>query len=401
MMYHTLFVGIDISKLKHDVAVLNEHKQVISKPFVIADTRAGYQQLIEKLDCLRDMYQTSNFLIGFEATSEYWKNIYYFLKRQSKPFVVVVINPLQTKAHATSELRRAKTDPVDAKDIALFMLEKRPVASFDRPPVFDTIKDMDRQICHLKKQHTMLSNRLRLELTKVAPEIDKAFRKITGKQLLAVLTDFPTAEIIANTPLEELSQIQYGPFGRNVSQPFIMNIKALAEHSIACKNGIGAGFVVQSLALSLLHIQQQTETLKRQAMQLYQGFNEQDSVLASIPGISRETAILLEAYIGDVNRFSNAKKMVAYFGMNPVVNLSGKGKKASYLQKKGNPVVRHKLYMAILSMIRQQQQPFYSYYKRLVDAGKPKLVAIGAAMRKLLVTMFYMLKNKKPFDENY
>jgi len=51
----------------------------------------------------------------------------------------------------------------------------------------------------------------------------------------------------------------------------------------------------------------------------------------------------------------------------------------------------------VLGMIRREIDPIYGYYKRLIDAGKPKLVAIGAAMRKLLVIMYYMLSKNEPF----
>jgi transposase len=132
---------------------------------------------------------------------------------------------------------------------------------------------------------------------------------------------------------------------------------------------------------------------------LYAQVNEQDSLLTTITGISKEAAIVLEAYIGDVNRFPDAKKMVAYFGMNPVVNQSGKRtQRASYLEKKGSGVVRHKLYMAVLQIVRLKEGALYKYYARLVARGKPKLVAVAATMRKLLVIIYAMLKNRQPFD---
>ena len=140
-----LFVGIDISKLKHDIAIMNEDKKLISKTFIIRDQYSGYLTLLDKLDHFSGKLQTKQLFIGLEATGDYWKNLYYFLKRQTKPFSVTVINPVRTRAFAKSELRRAKTDPVNAKDIALFMVEKRPSESTDRSPLFDTIKDIDKR----------------------------------------------------------------------------------------------------------------------------------------------------------------------------------------------------------------------------------------------------------------
>lgn len=394
-----LFVGIDVSKYKHDIAIINEQKQFVSKPFVINDDYHGYQFLATRLNHFTQKFQINQFYIGLESTADYWKNIYYYLKKQSNNFLVTVINPVQTKAHAKTELRRAKTDPVNAKDIALFMVEKRPTSSYDRHIIFDIIKDIDKQTYQLRKQQTMSVNKLRIELTKVAPEIEKAVSDVQSKQMLALLSQFPTAEIISKCSVNELLNIRYGKNNWKLPLPFIENIKTLAANSIAYKTGTGAGYVVQSLARTICQFQQEIDCLKSQLSELYQTAYEENSVLETIPGISHQTAIILEAYVGDVHRFSNSKKFVAYFGMNPTVNMSGKFLEKSYLQKKGTSIVRHKLFMATLSMIRTNREPIISFYNRLLDAGKPKLVAVTACMRKLLVIIYYMLKNQQPFSQ--
>ena len=399
MRYRQLFLGIDVSKLKHDLAIVNEQKQVVHKPLVFRENREDYQRLLDKLNWLRHKFGTKIFWIGMEATSEYWKNLYHFLKKQSPDFRLTVINPFQTKKFSQSELRRAKTDPVSAKDIALFMVEKRPKPSLDRAPLFDHIKDLDRQIHLLTKQQTMARNKLRLELAKVAPEIEHAIQQLGGQQILAWLEKFPTAEAMANASLKELCTVPYGKRRRSVPFDRAQKMQNLARNSIAHKKGAGSGYVVQSLVRQIRQYQQEIQRLKRQMVELYAQVNDQDSLLTTITGISKETAIVLEAYIGDVNRFSEAKKVVAYFGMNPVINLSGKvTKRASKLEKKGSGLVRHKLYMAVLQIVRLKEGVLYNYYARLVARGKPKLVAIAATMRKLVVIIYVMLKKQQPFD---
>ena len=397
--YDPLFIGIDISKFKHDVAILNENKVHVIKPFIIQENRSGYQYLLNQLQYLREKFQTRTFYIGMESTADYWKNLYYFLKEQSDDFEVIVINPVQTKAYAKAELRRAKTDPVNAKDIAQYLVEKKPKSSTDCLPLFYHIRDVDTQIRLLRKQQSMSVNKLRIELTKVAPEIEHDVRKIDGSQILSVLTVYPTAEDIANATLTQLACIRYGKRQWQLPNSFVNRIKSLAHNSIAHKSGPGAGYVVQSLIRNIFFCQQEIQLLKKQLKLLYEHVSPTDSLLTSITGISKETAIVLEAYIGDVNRFPDAKKIVAYFGMNPTVNLSGKRiKRKSYLEKKGSGVVRHKLYMATLNMIQRKEKPIYEYYERLVASDKEKLVAIGAAMRKLLVIIYTLLKKNEKFD---
>ena len=280
------------------------------------------------------------------------------------------------------------------------MLEKNPLPTKTRQPIFDVIKDMDRQIYAIGKQQTISKNRLRLELTKVAPELEKATANLNAKRVLAVLKAFPTAQDICNASFDELTHISYGKNNWRLPASFVEKLKTLNKQSIAYKTGCGAGFVVQSLVRQIIGQQKEINQLKEQIVQLYQRINDQESLLTSIPGIRRETAIVLEAYIGDVNRFPNAKKIVAFFGMNPTIHQSGKSKRKSRLQKKGSPIVRQKLFMAVFCIIGNKSGPVYRYYQRLGDSGKPKMVAIGAAMRKLLVTIYAMLKNQQSFDEN-
>ena len=398
-MNNSLFVGIDISKFKHDIAIMNENKKLVCKTFVIAETAAGYSYLLERLNQLKMKYQTSLIYFGMEATADYWKNLFHFLRKQPD-FIVVVINPVRTRAFAKTELRRAKTDSVNAKDIALFLVEKKPQVSYYRPALLDMIKDLTTQIYALKKQQTMATNRLRVELGKVAPEIERNFNSIRGKQIMALLNHFPTAEAIAQASLEKARQIRYGKKQWRIPESFFIKVQKLAQNSIAHKSGMGAGWVVQALIRNIVHYQTEVEFLKEQIKQLYQTYRTGNAnLLLSIKGITKETAITLDAYFGDINRFKNAKAFVAFFGMNPVVNQSGNFKKRkSYLEKKGSGVVRHKLYLITLTLIREKVEPFYTYYQHLVSAGKPKLVAICATMRKLLVIIYQMLKNQEAFD---
>ena len=308
MVHKILFVGLDISKLKHDVVIMNENKQQLGRAFIIRESRAGYRHLIDRLGQLKEKYQTQTFTIGMEATADYWKNIYYFLSKQSGDFIPVVINPVRTKAFAKTELRRAKTDPVNAKDIAQYLIEKRPASSWTRPPIFDNIKDMDTQIRALGKQKTMAINRLRVELGKVAPEIEQNIQNMNGQQILALLTDFPTAEAIAKASTEELCAVRYGKKRWPLSAAFVIKMKNLTQDSIAHKSGIGAGLVVQALVRLILQFQKEMQILKEQIEQLYTKSCDSESLLTSIKGVSKETAIVLEAYFGDASRFPNAKK---------------------------------------------------------------------------------------------
>jgi transposase len=401
MTFETLYIGIDVSKLKHDLALMSEHKTLLGKPFVIQENPAGYSTLMQRLAQLRQQYQPHVFYVGMEATGDYWKNLFHFFRHQPD-CQVVVINPVKTKAFAKTELRRAKTDAVNAKDIARYLVEKKPPPSYFRPAILENIKDLNTQIRALKKQQTMLVNRLRVELGKVAPEIEHRFRYIQGKQILALLMQFPTAKMIQQASLDQLQQIRYGKNQWRMPTSFLLKLKRLTQDSIGYKSGMGAGWVVQSLIRTLHHYHAEIEFLTEQMTHLYENAQSPNAdILSSLKGVTKESAIILDAYFGDVRRFRNQKEFVAFFGMNPVVNESGKKTtRKSSLEKKGSGFIRYQLFLIILNLIKTRQEPFYSYYQRLISAGKPKLVAMAATMRKLLVIMFQMLRNQEKFNPN-
>jgi len=398
MQPHQMFVGIDISKFKHDIAIVDEQKQSVTPSFIIADTAQGYRELCERLETVRRRLQTEQVAIGMEATGSYWMNLYHFL-HQNTGWPVTVINPVQTRRFAQSRLRRAVTDPIDALEIAHYMRERRPDPTVRAAPGLQIVQDIDKQILSLIKERNANIYRLRLELGKTFPELEKNAPSLVAQRLLVLLKHYPTAERVRKATIEQLGQLTCGTRGHHLSITFIKQVKHLASNSIACKTGPDAGIVVQTLAARITEIQAHIVRLQKQIVTVYRHYSKQPSILTTIPGIAPLTATILEAYIGDVNRFSDYKKIVAYFGLNPTVCLSGVSKKGrGYLQKKGIPRVRNILFMNVLSMIRFKVDPIYSFYKRKVDEGRPKLVAIGAAMRKLLVIVYTMLKKNEPFQ---
>lgn len=63
----------------------------------------------------------------------------------------------------------------------------------------------------------------------------------------------------------------------------------------------------------------------------------------------------------------------------------------------GGTHVRPVLYMAAVA-ITHRAGPMGDFYRRLVAAGKPRMVAIGALMRKLVMVMRSVLIRNKPFE---
>jgi transposase len=104
------FVGIDVARRTHLVAIVGETMTVLVKPTPITEDSAGYEKLIALLGSPADS------LIVMEATGHYWRNLFVYLC--ARDFRCAVINPLRIRRFAQEDLRRAKTDRTDALTIA-------------------------------------------------------------------------------------------------------------------------------------------------------------------------------------------------------------------------------------------------------------------------------------------
>ena len=113
--------------------------------------------------------------------------------------------------------------------------------------------------------------------------------------------------------------------------------------------------------------------------------------LAAVKGVGAITAYTLTADLPELGRL-NRKQIAALVGVAPLNNDSG--------SRRGRAAVRTALYMAALSAARFNPV-IKSFYERLLNAGKPKKVALTACMRKLLTILNAMVKNGTDWDPNH
>lgn len=124
-------------------------------------------------------------------------------------------------------------------------------------------------------------------------------------------------------------------------------------------------------------------------------WQHQLELLTSVPGVGRITAIALLAQLPELGRLSH-REVSALVGVCPYNRDSGTlhGRRTIW---GGRAAVRAKLYMA--AIVGTRHNPVLrAFYRRLVDAGKPKKVAIVACMRKLIVILNAMIKNNQPWQ---
>jgi transposase len=188
-------------------------------------------------------------------------------------------------------------------------------------------------------------------------------------------------------------------------------------HAILSKNGIelkysdifGKGAIRQLKALKLRYCYSQAiegyirlvETLNELIKEVTERIksiveeNPSARLLTTIPGISYYSALLIESEIGDIYRFSSARKLCSYAGLVPSVHSSGGKVRYGSITKQGSRWLRWILielsHHFIKSSLRMKQM-----YVRISRSHGNNTARVAVA-RQMLKIIYYMLRDKRAF----
>lgn len=217
-------------------------------------------------------------------------------------------------------------------------------------------------------------------------------------------TDPLDADVIAEYAAKERPPL-WMPLPREVRdlQALVRRLDALLGMHTDERNRAQAGAltpaVQHSIETVVAHLEAQIAAVRhqiRQHMDQHPGLRAQRDLLTSIPGIGDATAALLLAELFN-KAFASARQAAAFAGVVPRANDSGIHQGRRVMSKLGPGRVRKALYFPAIAALRfnPSLQPLA---RRLRDAGKPPMLIIGAAMRKLIHLAFGVLKSGRAYD---
>ena len=124
-------------------------------------------------------------------------------------------------------------------------------------------------------------------------------------------------------------------------------------------------------------------------------WRDKQDLLASVPGIGKTIARTLLAELPELGQLDR-RQIAALAGLAPFTRQSGKWRGKSSVAG-GRAPVRSALFMG--AMVAAKHNPVLkAFHARLIEAGKPKLVAIIAVARKLLTILNAVLRDQKPWS---
>ena len=389
-----LYIGIDVSKDKHDICIKNNDGDVL-KRFQIRNTKGDLNKLYTAMNKFKsDSKDNTDVFFGMEATGIYSFPLYSALKRDGH--LVKLYNPIQTHGYRKMAIRKTKTDSIDAAIIADMLFHQE-------PPVSTAIDNLElyqlRELCRVRHRNVEKRSKCKIQLVRdldtVWPGYKSVMGSVYGKTSIALLKEYSVPLNVVAKSFEEVYEIIKQFSKSQITREQAEEIYNHAENTFAVPE-IDSIISIEIKGL-ILEIElydkqiQAIEEMMAQTMKLI------DSKITTIPGIATITGATILGEIGDVGRFSNAKKLVAFAGLDPIVNQSGKFENQSgHISKRGSPQLRSALFMAA-NVTRQNDENFKEYYDDKIERGKHHYSAINATAAKLLRVVYWVLKNDKEY----
>lgn len=385
-------VGIDIAK-KFNKAIVTDRSNgdILIKPFNFYNTKEGYNFLINKLNSLS--VTKSDFIFAMESTANYWMPLYCALQRDD--YDVKVINPIQSKAFRSMNIRPMKNDAVDSFVIA----EVVRFGNYSTSLVKDEKVFELRELCRARSYIVDMASDLKRKITSILdlifPEYSTAFSSIFCLGSIAILNEYPTPKAICKATKKKLKDILDKASRKAFKDNKVDQIKQLAKASF------GVDFASETFAFILQkHIEQynliqtQVKEFDKEINEIYVSF---DTNLTTIPGIGDSSAAIILSEIGDISLFQSASKLAAFAGIDPTVNQSGEyNSKNNHMSKRGSPYLRRALWQVSISAARCNSN-LKIFFERKRSQGKAYMNAIGHITRKMVNIIFAVLRDKKPF----
>ena len=382
------FVGIDISKYKHDCFIMTESGDIVSNSFSISNNQDGFQALLTVLNSL-DVQQEIR--IGFEATAHYALNLKLFLEKAHYSFME--FNPvLLAKFNKSQTLRRTKTDAIDCVSIARWLMtvdyKPYPIGFYHTY----SLKSLTRLRDTLVKQRSFYIVKITNVLDHTFPEFKPFFGNRLSKTALYLLENYGSAEKMArmnSASYDYLRKISRGKF----SMQKFLKLKELASNTVGEDNEI---FLLQLQSLLNLYNQSASEVdkLEKQIISL---ISEIQPKSMSIPGIGPLSAAVIYAEYGDINKFNSPSAMLSFAGLEPGYYQSGISEHGGHMVKRGSSYLRFTLMNLCIPLI-QYNMVFAEFYAKKRTEGKSHRVACSHVIKKLIRIIYHLEKENIVFD---
>jgi hypothetical protein len=234
-----------------------------------------------------------------------------------------------------------------------------------------------------------LINELKQVLYSSFPELQRFCKQGIPNWVLELLILYPSPEKLAKQKPEKLARI------KGITEQKAKSLIEKARATIASRSNSTYGFLIVQMAMEVQQKQERVKQLKKYLEDHCNG--KEKELLQSFKGIGAYSAAAIMIQIEDIRRFASPKELASYFGLHPLIKMSGDKKMVSRMSKQGRPALRALLYMCAHSAVRSDAH-MCSIYARHRAKGKNHKQAIGAIMHKMIRMIWGILTHGKAYD---
>lgn len=166
--------------------------------------------------------------------------------------------------------------------------------------------------------------------------------------------------------------------------------------------GIPSKWVYRCLVRNKKHLDREIKGIEEKLLSLVkQDQQHQLTLLQSIPGLGIKTALFLIVVTDGFKKFETASQLCSYVGITPTIRESGSSVRGrARISKVGNRKLRNLLFLCAFTACKHNKG-CSAIYKRIVNKGKSKKLALIAVSNKLLKQAFAIATSGIPYDGDH
>ena len=388
-----LNIGIDVAKDVHEACILNDKGEQIGKYIRVKNFKSSIENFRKRIESTASELELIP-RIGMEATGIYWYTIYCEL---SKYYEIHLFNPSQVRGFAAVNVRRVKTDKIDAKTIAgMLRFGEAPKSCYG-----DKMRLELKEYCRFRFKLISLMANLKKRLTRnihlIFSGYDQLFSSIFIKTSIAILNEAPRPSDILEMGEEKLYELMRKTSRNHFSPEKARELLEMAKDSISLDFIEEALlFEVESLLKLIEYIEGQIKKVETRILAAWETVKDKH-YLQTIPGVSDLMAAMIWAELGDIENFNHPDQIVAFAGYDPKVKESGNKKVILGPNKRGSKLLRWVLGRAVVQA-KMSNPVIEQYFKKKISEGKHYNTALCAAAKKLIRIIWSVEKNKRAFQ---
>lgn len=382
-------VGIDVSKGRSTVAVLQPGGVVIRKPFDVYHKQSDLKELTAYLKSLEGETK-----VVLECTGQYHRPIVEAIHRVG--IFVSAVNPHLIKNFGNNTIRKVKTDPTDSRKIARYTLD-----NWDRLQEYsimnttrEQLKTMNTQFDFFMKQKTAAKCNLISLLDQTYPGVNKFFdspvRSDGSEKWVDFAYSFWHVDCVRKLSLNAFRD-RYMAFCKKHGYQYS---ESKADEIHNASKDLVAVFPKEPAYKDLIQFSiKQVNLASEHIEKLRAGMNElastlpEYSVVMSMYGVGPTYGPQLIAEIGDVMRFTHREALTAFAGVDPGRDDSGQHvSKSVPASKCGSARLRKTLFQIMTTLLQNMpaDDPVYKFLDKKRSEGKPYYVYMTAGANKFL-----------------